>query len=191
VIQTSATTETLGRVAALGAALAVSASLAAGGLALAQSAPSPDPDPQIHPDPIATNQSTGKSTAAPAPGAPTTHIASPVASATPPVQQATVVVRSPSPGSRPSEKARPSKRHRVSPRRQRSTAAPAAWKRLMPLAAGNSQFDPLADEQADDRSRARALSLAAIALLLVVVAGGSLLRLSARLPGDSHRTGVA
>jgi hypothetical protein len=66
------------------------------------------------------------------------------------------------------------------PARKRTThdAAVAAWTRL-----AVPTFAPLAAAQADDRSQTRELSLAAIALLLVVIAGGSLLRMTR----DIHR----
>jgi hypothetical protein len=86
-------------------------------------------------------------------------------------------------------------RHAAKPKahttRKRSAHDPvlaAVWRRLSAwVVKAPTTFRTLAATQPDDRSQARELSLAAIALLLVVVAGASLLRLTARLPRDVQR----
>jgi hypothetical protein len=181
------------RAAALGAVLGVGASLALAEPVLAQTSPSPDPDPQVRPDPIRT--STVKTTSSPVTRAPTSQTTSSAGSGTLPSQKAPsrhVAAAAPQPtGTTAAPKSRSSHRtrraaHRDRARRARGSQHPAATSnaldRLAPLTAARPLFSDDGSRQADDRSRARALSLAAIALLLVVVAGGSLLRMSARVP---------
>jgi hypothetical protein len=172
-------TARLGRtLAALAAVVVLSAALAAASPGFAQLTPSPDPDPQVRPDPVTTTSHTTPSPQ-PVTRAPVVRSAPQPVSSTP-SQPATVtatVPQSSSPrttasagGAHPTRRA--SKPH---PERKRTghAAAVAAWRRL-----AVPRFPPLAAEQAGDRSQARELSLAAIALLLVVIAGGSLLRMT-------------
>jgi hypothetical protein len=163
----------------------VSAALGVASPALAQITPSPDPDPQVRPDPV-TAQSNTAPAQRPAPHPPAVRSTpQPVSSGT---GEAAGVTAPQSSGPRVKVSARPAhparRASKPRPTRARTVhdAALAAWKRLAVPA-----FPPLAAPQADDRSQARELSLAAIALLLVVIAGGSLLRLTARLPRDVHR----
>jgi hypothetical protein len=159
----------------------VSAAIGVASPAFAQITPSPDPDPQIRPDPVTTRSNT-----TPAPRPPT-H--TPVARSAPqPVSsgsiQAPAVTAPQSSSPRVVVDAKPTHttRHRSKPHPTRARtvhdAALAAWRRL-----AVPTFPPLAATRADDRSQARELALAAIALLLVVIAGGSLLRMTR----DVHR----
>jgi len=161
----------------------LSASFAVASPAFGQLTPSPDPDPQVGPDPVTT---TSHATQSPQPvtRAPAVRSApQPVSSARSRTAPVTATVpQSSSPrttasavGAHPTRRA--SKPH---PERKRTghAAAVAVWRRL-----AVPRFPPLAAEQAGDRSQARELSLAAIALLLVVIAGGSLLRMTR----DVHR----
>jgi hypothetical protein len=174
-----------GTAAALCAVVGVSAALGVAAPAFAQTTPSPDPDPQIRPDPVTTQVKTTPSqrpvTRTPvvrsAPQAPpvTAHAAQ---SSSPRV---TVSARS----SHPARGA--SKPHRTRKRSAHDPALVAVWRRLSAWAVKAPISRSLAFTQPHDRSQAGALSLAAIALLLVVIAGGSLLRLTSRLPNDVDR----
>jgi len=167
-----------GTATALCAVVVVSAALAVASPAFAQITPSPDPDPQIRPDPVTTTSHT-----TPSPQ-PVTH-APTVRSALQPVSSGSSATAAVTPTARPSSsprvtvsarRAHPTRRaSKPHPARKRTTydAAVAAWRRL-----AVPTFPPLAAPQADDESQARELSLAAIALLLVVIAGGSLLRMT-------------
>jgi hypothetical protein len=169
---------------ALGVVAVASAAPGVVSPAFAQITPSPDPDPQIRPDPVTTPSHTTPSQR------PATHTTLTVRRTSQPVssahsQPAVVSEATPQSSSPPvtvsARRAHPrrpaSKPH---PARKRTThdAAVAAWRRL-----AVPTFAPLAAPQADDRSQTRELSLAAIALLLVVIAGGSLLRMTR----DIHR----
>jgi hypothetical protein len=182
----------LDRAAALVAAFVVGASGALAGPVLAQTVPSPDPDPKIQPDPIPTSRSKVTTTPRPA-------VRSPASSSAPAAGQPTPLAQQPTAASRPSpahtsktgrsaRRSRPaSKPHRTQTRHRQPATAQRAWERLSSLTAEQPFSAALGGGQADDRSQARALSLAAIALLLVVIAGGSALRLTARLPNDVQR----
>jgi hypothetical protein len=176
-------TERLGRtVAALGAVVVVSAALGVASPAFAQITPSPDPDPQIRPDPVTTPSHTTP------PQRPSTQTTPAVRSSPQSVSsgsiQAPAVTAPQSSSPRVVVDAKPTHttRHRSKPHPTRARtvhdAALAAWRRL-----AVPTFPPLAATRADDRSQARELALAAIALLLVVIAGGSLLRMTR----DVHR----
>jgi hypothetical protein len=172
-----------GTAAALCAVVVVSAALAVASPAFAQITPSPDPDPQIRPDPVTTTSQTTPSRQ-PVTHAPAVRIApQPVSSA--PSKPATVTTTAPQSSSPrvavSARRAHPTRRaSKPHPARRRTAhdAAVAAWRRV-----AVPTFPPLAAPQGDDRSQARELSLAAIALLLVVIAGGSLLRMTR----DVHR----
>jgi hypothetical protein len=169
-------TERLGRtVAALGAVVVVSAALGVASPAFAQITPSPDPDPQIRPDPVTT---TSHTTPSPRPVTHTTPVvrSAPLATvtATEPASSSPRVTAS----ARRAHPARRASKPHTARKRTAHDAALAAWRRV-----AVPTFPPLAASQADDRSQARELSLAAIALLLVVIAGGSLLRMTR----DVHR----
>jgi hypothetical protein len=179
VITFGASTARLGRTPAAPLAVVIlSASLAVASPAFAQITPSPDPDPQVRPDPVTTQSHTTASQR------PATHTTPAVRTAPQPVssQAAEVTVgttASSSPrvtvSARRSHPARRAAKPKAQHRRKRTAhdAAVAAWRRL-----AVPTFPPLAAPQAEDRSQARELSLAAIALLLVVIAGGSLLRMT-------------
>jgi hypothetical protein len=177
------------RAAALGAVFGVGASLALVGPLLAQTLPNPDPDPHVQPDPVPAHVTPTAS--APPPRVPASHRTRSAGSAVVPAQSAPSTSHPAAPRpSRSATDARSSHRsrsaghppHRARVREPHPAAAPKAWQRLASLASARALFATPGDERSDDRSRARALSLAAIALLLVVVAGGSLLRLSAHTP---------
>jgi hypothetical protein len=160
--------------------------------AFGQTTPSPDPDPQIRPDPVTTQSNTTPSQR------PATHTPA-VRSAPQPASsgssQAPAVTatapRSSSPrvtvSARPVHPAPRASKPRRTRERTPHAAAVSAWRRLSARARIGPIFPPLGAARPDERSQAGALSLAAIALLLVVIAGGSLLRLTARLPSDLHR----
>jgi hypothetical protein len=173
------------RAAALGAVFGVGASLALGGSVLAQTLPSPDPDPNVRPDP--TPSKTSKTTAAPQPAA----RAAPTSQATPTSGTVTrAAQRTPSgsvAASPPVRTVAPHKKPRSRPARHPAHATRAehqaitrtALQRLTSLDVARLLRSP-AIAHGDDRRKAEALALAAIALLLVVVAEGSLLRLATR-----------
>jgi hypothetical protein len=174
------------RAAVLGAVFGVGASLALGGPVLAQTSPSPDPDPNVRPDPIPSK--TSKTTAAPQP---TAH-AAPTSRATPASRAVTQPAqRTPSAGvaaSRPPRTVTAHKKPRSRPPRHAAHATRAehpaitraAFERLTSLDVAGQLLRSPGVAHADDRRKAEALALAAIALLLVVVAEGSLLRLASR-----------
>jgi hypothetical protein len=167
-----------GTTAAQCAVVVVSAALAVASPAFAQITPSPDPDPQVRPDPVTTTSQPTPSRQ-PVTHAPAVRIA-PQRVSSVRSQPATVTATAPQSSSPrvavSARRAHPTRRaSKPHPARRRTThdAAVAAWRRL-PV----PTFPPLAAPQGDDRSQARELSLAAIALLLVVIAGGSLLRMA-------------
>jgi hypothetical protein len=175
------------RAAVLGAVFGVGASLALGGPVLAQTSPSPDPDPNVRPDPIPSK--TSKTTAAPQP---TAH-AAPTSRATPASRTVTQLLqRTPSgsvAASRPARTVTAHKKPRSRPprhaphttnRAEHPAITRAAFERLTSLDVAGQLLRSPGVAHADDRRKAEALALAAIALLLVVVAEGSLLRLASR-----------
>jgi hypothetical protein len=172
-------TARLGRtLAALTAVVVLGASLAVASPAFAQITPSPDPDPHVRPDPVTTTSKTAPSRQL-VTHAPTVRSALQPLSSGSSATAAVTATAPPSSSSRVTASARRTHHARRAakshPARKRTThdAAVAAWRRLtVPT------FPRLAAPQADDRSQARELSLAAIALLLVVIAGGSLLRMT-------------
>jgi hypothetical protein len=168
----------------LAAVVVLSAALAVASPAFAQLTLSPDPDPQIQPDPVTTpshttptqrpsTRTTPVVRSAPQPVSSGSSPPAAVTAATPPSSSPRVTV-----SARRAHPARPASKPHPAHKRTVHDAAVAAWRRL-----AVPTFPPLAAPQADDRSQARELSLAAIALLLVVIAGGSLLRLTR----DVHR----
>ena len=173
-------TARLGRtLAALAAVVVLSAALAVASPGFAQLTPSPDPDPQVRPDPVTTTSHTTPSPQ-PVTRAPVARSApQPVSSA--PSQPAPVTAAAPQSSSQPTT-TRARRAH--DPTRRASKPHPARKPTAHDAGVGSWRglaaptFPPLATPQADDRSQARELSLAAIALLLVVIAGGSLLRLT-------------
>jgi hypothetical protein len=146
----------------------LSAAIGVASPALAQLTPSPDPDPQVGPDPVTT-----QSHSSPAQG-PAVH--TPVVRSAP--QPVTAPASRPSPtqvvgDAKPARQARhASKPHPARKRTTRHAVLEARRRLTVP------SFPPLVAVRADDRSQARELSFAAIALLLVVIAGGSLLRMT-------------
>jgi len=153
--------------------------------AFAQITPSPDPDPQIRPDPVTTQ---AKTTPSPRPVTRTPVV--PIAPRAAPVTARAAQSSSPrvTVSARSSHPARgASKPHRTRKRSAHDPALVAVWRRLSAWAVKAPISRSLAFTQPHDRSQAGALSLAAIALLLVVIAGGSLLRLTSRLPNDVDR----
>jgi hypothetical protein len=160
----------------LAASVVLIAALGVASPAFAQSTPSPDPDPQARPDPVTTRSD---ATPSPRPVTQTPVVRSapqPVSSGS---SRTTAAAASRSTSPRVIVHAKPAHitRHASRPHRTRArtvhAAAVAAWRRLaVPI------FPRLTAAQADDRPRARELSLAAVALLLVVIAAGSLLRLT-------------
>jgi len=185
---TGASTTRVGRTAAaLGVAAVVSAVLAVAPSAFAQTTPSPDPDPHVRPDPVTTSSTTTPSQrpathtpavrSAPQPASSGSSRASAVNETAPRSSSPRVTVSA----RRAHPARRASKPHPARQRTAHDTVVAASRSLAVPI------FPRLASAQADDRSRARELSLAAMALLLVVIAGGSLLRLTARLPSDVHR----
>jgi hypothetical protein len=150
--------------------MVLGAALAAAPPAFAQLTPSPDPDPQIRPDPVTTTSHT-----TPSPR-PVTHTTPVVRSARLTTVTATEPASSSPRATVSARRAHPTRRAaKPHPARKRTAhvVAVAAWRRL-----AVPTFPRLAAPRADDRSQARELSLAAIALLLVVIAGGSLLRMT-------------
>jgi hypothetical protein len=177
------------RAAALGAVFGLGASLALAGPVLAQTSPSPDPDPSVRPDPIPSTTAKTTPTRQPTAPAPISQATPAAGTRTPPAQQAPAVdvVAAPAQPRRTiaARKARPSRRSRPAshhPPVAHPAVSPAAFERLISLDVAQRLLRPSVGSRPDDRRKAEALALAAIALLLVVVAEGSLLRLATRAP---------
>jgi hypothetical protein len=197
VITTGASTERIGRTTAatLCAVAVLSTALGVAAPAFAQTTPSPDPDPQIRPDPVTTQAKTTPSQR-PVTRTPVVRSAlQPVSSGANPTATVTASA-APSSASRvtvsarrthPARRTAKAKPHPTRERAAHDPALVAVWRRLSAWVVRTPISRTLAATQPNDRSQARALSLAAIALLLVVIAGASLLRLTARLPRDVQR----
>jgi hypothetical protein len=174
------------RAAALAAVFGVGASLALGGPALAQTSPSPDPDPNVRPDPISSK--TSKTTAAPQPtarAAPTPHATPTSATVTQPAQRApsgSAAVSRPARtvAAHTKPRSRPPRHQAHATRAAHPAITRAAFERLTSLDVARRLLRSPAVARGYDPRKTEALALAAIALLLVVVAEGSLLRLATR-----------
>jgi hypothetical protein len=158
----------------------LSASFAVASPAFGQLTPSPDPDPQVGPDPVTTQSHT---TPSQRPATQTTPAAQSTPQTVSSQSNPVAAVTAPAPQSS-SQPTTTRARRAHDPTRRASKPHPARKPTAHDAGVGSWRglaaptFPPLAAPQAEDRSQARELSLAAIALLLVVIAGGSLLRLT-------------